>query len=175
MIAMLLTIGLLATLMEIPDWWRRLTLVHFEQTPSDFHQNYAIVWIVMLLIWLAWAAAFYAYGKSLDRFTALSRIMRGLVAGTILEMLIAAPIHAWVIKTRDDECYCTRGSYTGVVFGCTALVWIFGPGVVLLLIREKKRRERAESITQPSIPQVVSLSSPGLSPTELKPSPIPRV
>jgi hypothetical protein len=153
MIAMLLTIGLLATLMEIPDWWRRITLVHYQLVAAEaghnFRQNYAIVWIVMLVIWGAWAAAFYAYGKSLDRFTALSRIMRGLVAGTILEMLVAAPVHAWVIKTRDDECYCTRGSYTGVVFGCTAIVWIFGPGVVLLLVREKKRRERASATDEP--------------------------
>jgi hypothetical protein len=147
MIAMLLTTGLLATLLEIPDLWRRLTLVHptpIEPTGAhDYHQNFIFVWIIMLLLWIGWAGAFYAYGRSLDRFTALTRILRGLLAGTILEMLIAAPVHAWVLRTRNDECYCTRGSYTGVVFGCTAVVWLFGPGVVFLLIREKQRRERA--------------------------------
>jgi hypothetical protein len=147
MIAMLLTTGLLATLLEIPDLWRRLTLVHpppaLPSGAHDYHQNFIVVWIIMLVIWIAWAGAFYAYGRSLDRFTALTRILRGLLAGTILEMLIAAPVHAWVLRTRGDECYCTHGSYTGVVFGCTAIVWLFGPGVVFLLIREKRRRERA--------------------------------
>ena len=65
----------------------------------------------------------------------------GLIAGTMLEMMIAAPVHAWVMHDRGDDCYCRRGSYTGVVFGCTAIVWVFGPGVLMLLAREKKRRE----------------------------------
>ncbi|MHC4409176.1 MAG: FmdB family zinc ribbon protein [Planctomycetota bacterium] len=70
----------------------------------------------------------------------LIRILRALIAGTVLELLVAAPVHAACYK-RDD-CYCTRGSYTALVFGGTALFWVFGPGVFLLYLRERKRRGR---------------------------------
>ena len=140
-IAMLLSVGLIATLMEFPGWWRKLTLVS-QDTSYDGEQTFWLVWPVMLAIWIGWGVLFWRYGRSLDRYTALSRITRFLVAGTFLELIVAAPAHAWIVAHSDDECYCTRGSYTGVVFGCTALVWIFGPGIVLLTLRELRRRER---------------------------------
>ena len=57
-----------------------------------------------------------------------------------MELLVAIPTHAFVYR-RDDDCYCVRGSYTGIVFGLTVLLWAFGPGLVLLAWREKQRRE----------------------------------
>lgn len=143
MIAMLLTIGLIATLMELPDWWTAATLVTpvTAEPGSDFTQDFRAVWIVMGLLWAGWAVVFYSYARTLDRWTATTRVLRALIAGTMLEMMIAAPAHAWVIHERGEDCYCRRGSYTGVVFGCTAIVWLFGPGVLLLLAREKRRRE----------------------------------
>jgi len=144
-IAMLLTVGLLATLMELPGWWRSLTLVDPDASRDDVQQKFWIVWPVMLALWIVWGFLFWRYAGALDRYTALSRITRFLVAGTFLELIVAAPAHAWIVAHSDDDCYCTRGSYTGVVFGCTALVWIFGPGVALLMLRELHRRERLVS------------------------------
>ena len=65
------------------------------------------------------------------------RIIRGLIAGSILELFVSIPIFV----TRQDDCYCARSSYTGLVFGATALLWAFGPGVLLLFLREKRRIE----------------------------------
>jgi hypothetical protein len=141
-IAMLLTVGLLATLMELPGWWRTMTLVDPDASRDDITQKFWTVWPVMLALWIVWGLLFWRYARALDRYTALSRITRFLVAGTFLELIVAAPAHAWIVPHSDDDCYCTRGSYTGVVFGCTALVWLFGPGVVLLMLRELRRRER---------------------------------
>jgi hypothetical protein len=136
-VGMLLSIGLLATLMEIPEWWIALTTeMGFKST-----QRYGIVWCVMAAVWAGWAAVFWSYGRSLERYTALRRIFRWLLAGSILEMMIAAPVHVWVYKVRGEECYCQRGSWTGVAFGCTAIFWLFGPGALLLFMREKRRRE----------------------------------
>ena len=143
MIAMLLTIGLIATIMEIPNWWIATTLadpVNGEMT-GDYTQDFCLVWAVMAVLWVGWAIVFWRYARGLDRWTATTRVLRGLIAGTMLEMMVAAPVHAWIIHDRGDDCYCRRGSYTGVVFGCTAIVWLFGPGVLLLLARERKRRE----------------------------------
>jgi hypothetical protein len=68
----------------------------------------------------------------------VGRVIRGLIAGSVLELFVAVPIYA----TRQDECYCARGSYAGLVFGTTVLLWAFGPGVFLLFVKEKHRREK---------------------------------
>jgi len=142
--AMLLSIGLLATLMEIPDWWFAWTMRSDFRAKAngDFRQNFVIVWIVMALVWALWAVLFWIYGRHRQPTTAVGKILRGLLAGSILETLVAAAAHAWVIRHRGSDCYCTRGSYTGMVFGLTVLVWLFGPGMWFLLEREKHRLEK---------------------------------
>jgi hypothetical protein len=136
-IGMLLSIGAIATLMELVGWWIKLTMPDGMNTP----QHFGIVWMVMMLLWAAWTWAFSVYWRSLERYTALRRAFRWLVAGTILELLVAVPAHAWIVSTRKQDCYCELGTYTGVAFGCTAALWLFGPGAFLLFLRERRRRD----------------------------------
>jgi len=129
--AMLLTVSLVATLLEIPNaWWPIM-----EKLPGIYG-----VWVAMLALWVGWAWVFYTYWRQGDRYSRLGRILRGLIGGSILELVVAAPVQA-LVHDRG-RCYCTRGSYTGLVFGGTVLLWAFGPGIVLLFLREKVRRER---------------------------------
>jgi hypothetical protein len=134
---MLLCTGLIATVMEVPDWWLRFTTDGGIDTP----QRFGVVWVVMGVLWAGWSVVFAVYWRSLDRHTALSRVFRFLLAGTVLELLLSAPAHAWVLSRRGEECYCQRGTWTGVAFGCTAALWLFGPGALLLWMREKRRGE----------------------------------
>jgi len=60
------------------------------------------------------------------------------IAGSLLEVFVSIPVYA----TRQEQCYCARGSYAGLVLGTTALLWAFGPGIFLLFLREKQRREK---------------------------------
>jgi len=67
--------------------------------------------------------------------------------GSILEVLVSGPIQALTAEHAGgikENCYCAKGSYTGLVFGLTALLWLFGPGVAFLALREKLRRQRGE-------------------------------
>jgi len=136
-IGMLLSIGLLATLMELPGWWVRLT----TEGGVGTRQHFGVVWIIAAVIWAGWTWVFAVYWRSLNRYSALSRAVRWLVAGTILELVVAAPAHAIIVASRNQDCYCELGTYTGVAFGCTAALWLFGPGAFLLFLRERKRRE----------------------------------
>jgi len=43
---------------------------------------------------------------------------------------------------RQRECYCCRGTYTTLILAGTVLLWAFGPGIVLLYMREKYRQQR---------------------------------
>jgi hypothetical protein len=136
-IGMLLSVGLLATLMELPNWWLRLTAEGDVNTPQHFFW----MWIVMAILWIAWTVVFHSYWRGLDRYTALRKAFRWLLAGTVLELLVAAPAHALIVQKRGNDCYCERGTWTGVAFGCTAALWLFGPGTFLLFLREKQRCE----------------------------------
>jgi hypothetical protein len=128
--ATLLTAGLVATLLEIPDWWTGL----FEEG------GMGPVLLGVLGLWLLWTLVFYAYWRAGDEYTRLTRILRALVGGSFLELLVATPVH--IACHERDDCYCARGSYTGLVFGGTVLVWAFGPGIVLLYLRERNRRSK---------------------------------
>jgi hypothetical protein len=132
-IAMLLSIGAIAIVMEIPDWW--------AQMADNLQLLLWPVWIAMAVLWIIWIVVFALYWRSGDRYTQLTRMVRGLIAGSVLEMLVAAPVQA-MCYDRGKDCYCSRGSYTGLVLGGTALIWAFGPGVVLLFLREKYRRQK---------------------------------
>ena len=137
LVGVLLSVGLLATLMEIPDWWLGLTTEKGLKSP----QRYGAIWLIMGALWAFWSFVFYSYMRGRDRLTALQKVFRWLLAGTIIEMVISVPAHALILRSRGTECYCERGTWTGVAFGCTAALWLFGPGVILMLLRERKRRE----------------------------------
>ena len=141
LMAALLTVGLLATLLEIPNWWMKVT--HQPEGSIPYGSGDARDWpagLAILTAWIVWTVVFFVYWWQGDRYTQLGRMIRGLIAGSILEMLVAIPVQALTYK-RDD-CYCARGSYTGLVLGGTVLLWAFGPGIVLLFMREKYRRHR---------------------------------
>jgi hypothetical protein len=137
-VGMLLAMGFIATFMEIPNLWIALTTQNGINSP----QHFGAVWVLMAGLWAFWAWVFYVYNRGRDRYSAMARIFRWLIAGTVLELLFAGPAHALIVNSRGDECYCERGTWTGIAFGCTAGFWLFGPGAVLLIMREWKRREQ---------------------------------
>lgn len=130
--AMLLTAGLIASIMELFGWWTEIT------DPRGGLEHWWHIWIPMLIVWAVWGVLFYLYWRKGSRFVQLQRMTRALIGGSILELLVAAPVHAFA--EDPDNCYCARGSYTGLVFGFTVLIWCFGPGLVLLFLRERDRR-----------------------------------
>jgi hypothetical protein len=136
-IGMLLTAGIAASIMELTDVWKDWLAVEGTVRGLPWKGFYGF-WIGMAVAWVLWAVVFYAYYRDADHHTAVAKMTRVLLAGTVLELLVSVP--AYVHALRDpDNCYCEKGSYTGLVFGCTAVFWLFGPGVYLLLLRERRR------------------------------------
>ena len=119
-VAMLLSIGLLATLLELPDLW-----------PNVGKDSMSLIWVTMLVLWVAWSAVFFVYWKG--GRTQLGRILRGLMCGSLLEGFVATGVYVW--NPHNEDCYCARGSYTGLVFGATVF-GIFG----MLALRAKLQR-----------------------------------
>jgi hypothetical protein len=131
--AMLLTTGMISLLLELPDWWQPLM-------DSDSLLVLISIYGTMLVIWGVWGWIFFIYWRQGDRYTQMGRMIHGLVAGSILEIMVAVPVHIWAARQR--ECYCCRGTYTTIVLAGTVLIWAFGPSIILLYMREKYRREK---------------------------------
>jgi hypothetical protein len=136
-VGMLLTAGAAACLLEIAHVWQDWLDADLTLGRLVLHGFYGF-WAGMLAAWAAWAMIFFMYFRDVDHRTAVARMTRVLLAGTFLELLISIPAYVKLAREPSD-CYCSKGSYTGLVFGCTAVFWLFGPGVYLLLLREKRR------------------------------------
>lgn len=141
LMGMLLSIAFIATLMEIPPW------------PSHHHSKSISFWLrfnsstadsitvlgVMLVLWAVWAILFFRYWRGANQLPRVERVIRWMIAGSILDVLVASVVQAFTPGNRD--CYCAKGSYTGLVFGGTALIWLFGPGILFIGLREYQRRK----------------------------------
>lgn len=135
LLAAMLSFGLIASLSELPGWWKILVDRHSSIDPRIY------LYSVLAVCWIFWAIVFFIFWRSADRGTQFGRMLRALFAGSVLELLVAGPIHVWILNGREEkDCYCVRGSYTGLVFGGTVLLWVFGPGIMLYCLREKERR-----------------------------------
>jgi hypothetical protein len=124
---MLLSVGLLYSLIDL------IKLVGESEG--------IVMWAFLLIpviLWCFWSVIFWVYWRRSGYYTWVGRVIHGLIAGSVLELFVAVPIYA----TRQDDCYCERGSYAGLIFGATVLLWAFGPGVFLLFVKEKHRREK---------------------------------
>jgi hypothetical protein len=134
LMAALLSVGLLATVLQLAGRWQQFA------NRNAGHPPYWPSLVALALAWSIWAVVFFAYWRQGDHYTRVGRVLRGLFAGSILELLVAAPAQAFAYREEKNTCYCELGSYTGLVLGGTVLLWCFGPGVALLFLREQKRR-----------------------------------
>ena len=147
-LAMLLTIGAFALLLDLaghlgfPDTWGWLMNDDSTRTASASGEpEWGLwFWLLVLGVWAFWAWVFFVYWRQGDRYTQLGRMIRALIAGSLVEAFVAIPAHIWTSRPRD--CYCERNTYTTLVFCGTVLLWAFGPGIVLLFLHEHYRRMR---------------------------------
>ena len=133
--AMLLTAGVVTTLLEIPKWW-----FDDDWLPDNELVVLSLFYGIPLIVWLVWSVVFLIYWRQGDHYTQLGKMIRGLLGGSVLELIAATAVYVW--NPQKEDCYCSRGSYTGLVFGGTVALWCFGPGIVLLFMREKYRRAK---------------------------------
>jgi hypothetical protein len=88
-------------------------------------------------IWLAWGVLFWWISRSLDPVGFSARLYKSLFAGSLLELVIAVPMH--IIVRRRGEC--CAGIYTGtaICLGTVAAIISLGPGIFFLFHRRWKQ------------------------------------
>lgn len=131
---MLLTLGAFSLVMDLLNNWKPFI------SPAIYGPAWSSMGAGMIGVWAVWVLLLFRYWRDGDRYTQLTRIVRALIAGSVVEAIVAAPVQAFA--ARQDDCYCERGSYTTLVCSGVVLFWAFGPGIVLLFLREHYRRAR---------------------------------
>ncbi|HPO70725.1 MAG TPA: hypothetical protein PKV53_10495 [Anaerohalosphaeraceae bacterium] len=110
-----------------------------------------LFWIIVAIVpvnWIVWLAVFGLFSKSLDPQSFIRRLMQRLIAGSILELLIAVPSH--IIVRHRDVC-CAHGlTAAGITAGLAVIFFAFGPGLYFLYA--DRIRSRRPNLS-PSIPQ----------------------
>ena len=94
-----------------------------DATPGQVATVYVVLGLVGVL-WLVWSILFAFYGGKRDK-RLMPRVVRFLLAGSILELLVAVPTHA-IARWRRLRC---AGRYTfwGLATGVSVLLLAFGP------------------------------------------------
>jgi len=105
--------------------------------------TFAIVLIGgMAASWVLWTIVFGRFARSDNPNRRMQRVTRWLLAGSILEFLIAVSSH--IIVRRREDCCAPMVTFWGIVTGISVMLMCFGPGV-LYLFAERFRRLRPRS------------------------------
>ena len=91
----------------------------------DKEMNILLFWGVA---WLLWAIVFYFYFRNSS--SVVTRLISGLLKGSVLELLIVVPCH--VIVRRRHDCSAPLATSFGLATGFAIMLLSFGPSVLFL-------------------------------------------
>jgi hypothetical protein len=92
-------------------------------------------------VWLVWGFLFYLLYRGSD--DPVTRALKWLLRGSVLELLVAVPTH--VIVRRRHDCCAPAVTGFGITSGIAIMLLAFGPSVALLVKKRMERYERKES------------------------------
>jgi len=114
---------------------------------EDKFRDPVLIWAFGVANWGFWFLVFFLATRSWKRMRVLGRITGALIAGSLAELLASAASHA-IVSRRPG---CLVGLYTmlGILAGIYVMLFAFGPGIALLFLRPRYRRERIDGSQEP--------------------------
>jgi hypothetical protein len=95
------------------------------------------------VLWVLWSLVFWRMSATRDAASIASRLHRYLLAGSVLELLIAVPTHLVVRQRR--ECCAGIATGIGICAGVAVMLLAFGPSIGFLYYRRWKQVARKNS------------------------------
>jgi hypothetical protein len=92
------------------------------------------------LSWAGWSVLFAIIALPGNPYGVAMRLHRWLIAGSVLELLVAVPTH--VVVRRRPECCAGIATGFGICLGVAVMFVSFGPSVLLLFYRRRKQITR---------------------------------
>jgi len=117
--------------------------------PNEAHEVLGRVLLYSIpVVWVGWLVIFAQMASSVDRLSLSSRMYKWLLAGSVLELLVAIAMH--MVVRRRAECCAGIGTGIGIGVGLTVMLIALGPAVFFLFYRRYKQvydhhNSRAES------------------------------
>lgn len=130
-------LGILGTVWDIVG----MTLAGPSGAPKEWMRGGMVAMVPWVLIpaWIASGtviAVLIRRAGRAHRPDRVDRFVRWIVAGTCVELAIAAP--TYVAAMRRSDCTCSWGSWWAIVAGITSLGVMCGPALVLLATRKAR-------------------------------------
>ena len=101
------------------------------------NDDFTIGFLVLLLSsWLFWLLIAVWYYRKSESHQALSRMIGVLLAGSWIEFSLALPIDI-VSRPKQEDCPCAFSSWWALLFLVPIIMWMIGPALYLLYLREK--------------------------------------
>jgi len=99
-----------------------------------------LVYGLILVSWVAWSVVFFRHLKGSPRYKIFRSTWLISMFSGVAALLITLPAHIYVVTERSG---CLVGMFTrfGVFLSIYVLVWAFGPGIIVLFLRERFTNE----------------------------------
>ena len=123
-----------ATLAALLGLGGTLALAEYAQLPDDLE------WMLLAVpcaLWFGWTFVFWTLSVGAGPDAIAPRLHRWLLAGSVLELLVAVPTH--VVVRRRTDCCAGLGTGLGICAGVVVMLLAFGPSVGFLYYRRWKR------------------------------------
>jgi hypothetical protein len=137
---LLLVLGTFASVYE--------TIGHTQGQCADWFTCAAIV---IAAFWVIWAFFFGFYAGVADPRTMMSRLAKMLIAGSILELLVAIPAH--ILARMRNYCCAGWGTFVGLAFGIAVALMAFGPAVFVLIAKRRASLQPKQMLQNASPPK----------------------
>ena len=117
-------------------------LLLFREEPSEETVDWFIdvfFWTIIALSWLAWGVIFFIWGMKNEKYKTLRNFISIIFAGSLITLFISIPSH--IIVSKRGGCMVGIATGLGIISGILVMFWAFGPGIILLFLREKRKAE----------------------------------
>ena len=132
-----------------------LSLVELIEMDDDAPSVWGF-WTLIGVNWIGWTVAFLVTYAQHNRYTVARKLLSSLFRGSLLELLVAIPSH--IIVSRRPGCFVGMLTGLGVSGGIAVMLWAFGPGIILLFLHKRHKRQSKQEI-QPKDREVSSKSA----------------
>ena len=109
-------------------------------------------WIILVALalvavsWIVWSLLIFIYCRGWEQINLIGRLTGLLLAGSLAALLVSIPAH--IIVSRRPGCFVGGFTALGIASGIFVMLWSFGPAILLLFFREKRRFELREARRQ---------------------------
>ena len=110
---------------------------------DDTFEGLKLPALFILFNWALWAWVFRGFAHATDPRAYQHRLMKWLLAGSVVELLVAVPSH--IIVRHKDVC-CAHGlTAIGMATGLVVILMSFGPGLYFLYAQRIRSRSNQTS------------------------------